>query len=187
MYVPGRYSKACSSPLTKSMLTRSAAWRALQTHSTECKTRNLRDLFSADPERARRYRLACCGLTLDYSKNLIGDETLRLLVQLAEQQSVPEKLADMFGGVKINSTEQRAVLHTALRSPQKELSVEGENIMPAIHAVLEKMAVFVESVRSGRHSGYSGKKIRTVVNIGIGGSDLGPRMVSTALRSRAPS
>ncbi len=167
------------------MLTQSAAWRALQAHCTECKTQHLRDLFEADPERARRYRLSCCGVTLDYSKNLIGDKTMRLLVQLAVQQSLPEKIADMFGGVKINCTEQRAVLHTALRSPQCELWLEGENIMPAIHAVLDKMADFVESVRSGRYTGYNGKKIDTVVNIGIGGSDLGPKMVSTALRSHA--
>jgi len=167
------------------MLTQSAAWRALQTHIAKCKPQHLRDLFETDPERARRYLLSCCGLKLDYSKNHIGDETLRLLLQLAEQQSLTEKIAEMFDGVKINRTEQRAVLHTALRSPQRELWLEGENIMPAIHAVLDKMADFVEAVRNGRHTGYSGKNIGTVVNIGIGGSDLGPKMVSTALRSHA--
>ena len=167
------------------MLTRSPAWRALQAHYASMRTAHLREMFDDDPRRADRYRLTCCGLTLDYSKNRIYGETLQLLGQLAEQQLVAKKRAAMFSGEKINLTENRAVLHTALRSPQSDLLLDGENIMPGIHAALEKMSAFVEAVRDGTHTGYTGKKIRTVVNIGIGGSDLGPKMVATALKSNA--
>ncbi len=165
------------------MLTQSPAWQALQAHHATLKAQHLRALFARDPARARRYCLSACGLTLDYSKNLIDDKTLDLLMQLAEQQSLSEKTVAMFNGGKINRSEARAALHTALRSPRRELWVDGENIMSAIHTVQDKMTRFVESVRSGQHTGYSGKKIHTVVNIGIGGSDLGPKMVTTALCS----
>ena len=163
------------------MLIQSPAWQALQSHHDQIEQQGIRELFSADPERAAAYRLAACGLTLDYSKNLFNATTLELLFDLAEQQELTERRAAMFRGDRINFTEDRAVLHTALRSARSELMLDGSNIMLDVNAVLDKMAAFVDAVRSGEHTGYTGKPVRTVVNIGIGGSDLGPKMVTRAL------
>ena len=166
------------------MLIQSPAWQALQSHHDQIGQQGIRELFSADPERAAAYRLAACGLTLDYSKNLFNATTLELLFDLAEQQELTERRAAMFRGDRINFTEDRAVLHTALRSARSELMLDGSNIMLDVNAVLDKMAAFVDAVRSGKHTGYTGKPVRTVVNIGIGGSDLGPKMVTRACQQK---
>ncbi len=159
------------------------AWKALEEHRRKSEGQHLRQLFDADPERASRLSLDACGLYLDYSKNLVTDETLRLLLDLAESSGLRDRRDAMFSGEKINSTEQRAVLHTALRAPRDaEIRVDGENVVPAVHAVLDKMAGFAERLRSGEWKGHTGKRIRNLVNIGIGGSDLGPVMAYEALR-----
>jgi glucose-6-phosphate isomerase len=158
-------------------------WRALRQHQRELGEAPLRELFAADPDRGRRYALEVGDLYIDYSRHLITDETLRLLRDLAEARKVAELRDAMFRGEKINVTEGRAVLHLALRSPRDaRIEVDGENVVPAVHAVLDKMAAFAERVRSGQWKGYTGKPIRTVVNIGIGGSDLGPKMAYEALK-----
>ena len=147
----------------------------------EC--RHLRELFAADPSRGERLAAEAAGLYLDYSKNRISDETLRLLLALAEACSIRERIDAMFRGDKINATEQRAVLHVALRAPPSErILVDGRNVVPDVHAVLDRMAAFSARVRSGEWTGHSGRRIRNVVNIGIGGSDLGPAMAYEALR-----
>jgi glucose-6-phosphate isomerase len=159
------------------------AWKALEAHFEQIGTENLRALFAADPSRGERYTAEAAGIFLDYSKNRVTDETLKLLVQLAEESGVREKIEAMFTGQKINVTEDRAVLHVALRAPKSEsIVVDGEDVVPAVHEVLAKMAGFADRVRSGEWKGHTGKRIRNVVNIGIGGSDLGPVMAYEALK-----
>ena len=159
------------------------AWKALQTHSQEMKGQHLRDLFAKDPGRGERFTAEADGIFLDYSKNRVTDETLKLLVALAEESGLRGKIEAMFRGDKINITENRAVLHVALRAPKSEkIVVDGEDVVPGVHAVLEKMAGFADRVRSGEWKGHTGKRIRNVVNIGIGGSDLGPVMAYEALK-----
>ncbi|GAB3511599.1 glucose-6-phosphate isomerase [Phytohabitans suffuscus] len=158
-------------------------WAALAKHRAELGATHLRELFGADPGRADRLTVRVGDLHLDYSKHLVTDDTLALLRDLAAAQRVAELRDAMFRGEKINVTERRAVLHTALRAPRDAvIEVDGENVVPAVHAVLDKMAAFAGSVRSGAWVGATGKRIRTVVNIGIGGSDLGPAMAYEALR-----
>ncbi len=164
-------------------LTRRPAWQALEAHYQQMKDVHLRTLFAQDPGRGERLVAEGAGLTLDYSKNRVTDETLRLLLQLAETGGVAARRDAMFRGEKINITEKRAVLHVALRASGGEsIVVDGENVVPAVHAVLDRMADFATRVRSGGWKGFTGKRIRNVINIGIGGSDLGPAMAYDALR-----
>jgi glucose-6-phosphate isomerase len=158
-------------------------WRALVEHRGQIERRHLRELFAADPSRGERLVAEGAGLYLDYSKNRITDETLRLLLALAEGCAIHERIDAMFRGDKINATEQRAVLHVALRAPPSErILVDGRNVVPDVHAVLDRMAGFSSRVRSGEWTGHTGRRIRNVINIGIGGSDLGPVMAYEALR-----
>ena len=168
-------------------LTRRPEWTALEDHRADALQRpRLRELFAADPSRAERYVVRVGDLRIDYSKHLINDETLALLQELAAATDVFGLRDAMFRGEKINVTEDRAVLHTALRAPRDAvIEVDGENVVPQVHAVLDKMGDFAERVRSGAWTGYTGKRIRNVVNIGIGGSDLGPAMAYEALRTFA--
>jgi glucose-6-phosphate isomerase len=160
-----------------------AAWRALEAHFEELRQVHLRELFADDPERGKRLALEAEGLYLDFSKNRLTDETLRLLLQLAAERGVAERRDAMFAGEHINVTEDRAVLHVALRAPHDAvIEVDGENVVPKVHAVLERMSGFAERVRSGEWQGHTGRPIRNIVNIGIGGSDLGPVMAYEALR-----
>jgi glucose-6-phosphate isomerase len=164
-------------------LTRRAAWKALETHHEEIKNTPLRSLFSSDPQRADRFKIEAAGLFLDYSKNRITDETRKLLIQLAQESGLRERIDAMFRGEKINITENRAVLHVALRAPKGEsIIVDGQDVVPPVHAVLDKMTAFSNRVRSGEWKGHTGKRIRNVINIGIGGSDLGPVMAYEALK-----
>ena len=164
-------------------LTQRAAWKALETHHEKIKTTPLRSLFSDDPQRADRFTIEAAGLFLDYSKNRITDETRKLLLQLAQESGLRERIDAMFRGEKINITENRAVLHVALRAPKGEsIIVDGQDVVPPVHAVLDKMAAFSNRVRSGEWKGHTGKRIRNVINIGIGGSDLGPVMAYEALK-----
>ncbi|HTY11731.1 MAG TPA: glucose-6-phosphate isomerase [Bacteroidota bacterium] len=164
-------------------LTQRSAWRALEAHYTTMKDSRLRILFADDPKRGERLVIEAAGIYFDYSKHRITGETLALLVRLAEESGLRERIDAMFRGEKINATEKRAVLHTALRAPKgTAIVVDGENVVPHVHAVLDKMAAFSNSVRSGQWKGYTGKPIRNVVNVGIGGSDLGPVMAYEALR-----
>ena len=161
----------------------SAAWKALESHAARMSRTHLRQLFAEDPKRGERLAVEAVGLYLDYSKNRVTDETLQLLLQLAEQSGLRARIDAMFGGEKINITEKRAVLHTALRAPVgTKILVDGKDVVPEVHAVLERMSSFANQVRSGAWKGHTGKRIRTVVNIGIGGSDLGPVMAYEALR-----
>ncbi|MGW4883696.1 glucose-6-phosphate isomerase [Streptomyces murinus] len=161
-------------------------WTALAKHREELADTRLRELFAADPERGTGYTLRVGDLYIDYSKHLVTGETLRLLRELAAATDVFGLRDAMFRGEKINVTEDRAVLHTALRAPRDAvIEVDGENVVPKVHAVLDKMSDFAERVRSGAWTGYTGKRIRNVVNIGIGGSDLGPAMAYEVLRSFA--
>src|SRR6516225_582350 len=163
---------------------RQGAWRALEDHYGTMRGRHLRDLFAGDPTRGERMTAEAAGVFLDYSKNRIDDETVSLLVHLAEQSGLRERIDAMFRGEKINVTENRAVLHVALRAPRgASFVVDGKNVVPEVHAVLDKMADFSNRVRGGAWKGHSGKRIRNVVNIGIGGSDLGPVMAYEALRA----
>jgi glucose-6-phosphate isomerase len=165
-----------------SSLTVSPAWTALSAHRDAAADQTLRDLFAADPDRAARYVVEAAGLRLDYSKNRITDETLDLLFKLAEQQGVTQMRERMFAGEPINVTEGRAVLHTALRAPADAvIKTAGENVVPAVQAVLAQMTRFVDAVREGTWKGFRGDVITDVVNIGIGGSDLGPAMAAQAL------
>lgn len=167
----------------KTTLTARPAWKALEAHYSDIKKVHLRRLFSEDPGRGKRFALEDVGIYFDFSKNLITDETIRLLIGLAEASGLRARIDAMFGGEKINVTEKRAVLHVALRAPrEREIFIEGQNVVEQVQAVLEQMSRFSESVRSGRWKGFSGKPIRNVVNIGIGGSDLGPVMAYEALR-----
>jgi glucose-6-phosphate isomerase len=159
------------------------AFRALQDHYARVRQVHLRELFAGDPERGTRMRVEAEGLLLDYSKNRVTDETLRLLVELAEQSGLRERVDAMFAGEHINLTEDRAVLHVALRAPASaSIAVDGTNVVPEVHAVLDRMSRFAEAIRSGTWTGHGGRRIRNVVNIGIGGSDLGPVMAFEALR-----
>ena len=164
-------------------VTASPAWKALETHYQKVRESHLRKLFSDDPKRGERMTLEAIGIYLDYSKNRVTDETLKLLLELAEECGLRARIDAMFEGEKINITENRAVLHVALRAPRgTSIVVDGENVVPQVHAVLDKMADFSNRVRSGEWKGHSGKRIRNVINIGIGGSDLGPVMAYEALR-----
>jgi glucose-6-phosphate isomerase len=161
----------------------SPAWQALAAHQRELSGTHLRTLFADDPGRAQRFSIDAAGLHLDYSKNRITDETLRLLLQLADERALGARIAAMWNGERINTTEDRAVLHVALRAPREQrIEFGGRNVVDDVHAVLDRMAAFSERVRSGAWTGYTGKRIRHVVNIGIGGSDLGPVMAHEALR-----
>jgi len=162
----------------------SPAWQALAAHYNSIKDSTLTDLFAADPQRARKFSLEFEDLFLDFSKNRITAETMRLLLRLAEESSLRESIEAMFSGQCINETEGRAVLHVALRNRSSQpINVNGQDVMPAVKAVLQRMSAFAERVRAGAWTGYTGKTIRNIVNIGIGGSDLGPRMASEALKA----
>ena len=164
-------------------LTQSPAWRALMEHFQQVKDLHLRGLFAEDEKRGERFTLEAEGIYLDYSKNRVTDTTLRLLLQLAEAAGLRNRIDAMFRGEKINVTEQRAVLHVALRAPKDEvINVDGQNVVPEVHEVLDRMADFSNRVRSGEWKGFTGKRIRNVINIGIGGSDLGPAMAYEALK-----
>src|SRR5271155_5671764 len=169
---------ALTTPLTKL-----AAWKALEDHFKKISKQHLRDLFANDPNRGTRLTAEAEGIYLDYSKHRITDETLKLLLQLAEESGLKARRDAMFSGEKINVTENRAVLHVALRAPKGEkIVVDGEDVVPAVHEVLDKMAAFSNRIRSGEWKGHTGKRIRNVINIGIGGSDLGPVMAYEALK-----
>jgi glucose-6-phosphate isomerase len=160
-----------------------SAWKALEVHYKKARVLHMRKLFSDDPKRGEHMCAENVGLFLDYSKNLITDETLKLLLQLAEQSSLRTRIDAMFRGEKINVTENRAALHIALRAPKGAIIlVDGENVVPLVHDVLNKMADFSNRVRSGKWKGYTGKRIKNIINIGIGGSDLGPVMAYEALK-----
>jgi glucose-6-phosphate isomerase len=164
-------------------LTTRPAWKALENHCQEVRQIHLRQLFADDPGRAERMTLEAAGLMLDYSKNRITDETLKLLFELARESGLKDRIDAMFCGAKINITEKRAVLHVALRAPRgATIMVDGENVVPHVHAVLDRMSDFSKKVRGGEWKGHTGKSIRTIVNIGIGGSDLGPVMAYEALK-----
>ncbi|WP_225635981.1 glucose-6-phosphate isomerase [Streptomyces solaniscabiei] len=168
----------------RTRINRTTEWHALAAHREELGEVRLRDLFDADPGRGTGYVLRVGDLYVDYSKHLVTDDTLRLLRELAAAADVFGLRDAMFRGEKINTTEDRAVLHTALRAPRDAvIEVDGENVVPAVHAVLDKMAAFAERIRSGEWKGHTGKRIRNVVNVGIGGSDLGPAMAYEALHA----
>jgi glucose-6-phosphate isomerase len=163
--------------------TETAAWRALAVHNQQIKGLHLRKLFAEDPGRVQRFSAEGGGIFLDYSKNRITDETRRLLLQLAEESGVAARRDAMFRGEKINNTEKRAVLHVALRAPRgTRIEVDGKDVVPEVHQVLDRMAGFADKVRSGAWTGHTGKRIRNIINIGIGGSYLGPEMAYRALR-----
>ncbi|MBX9627176.1 MAG: glucose-6-phosphate isomerase [Gemmataceae bacterium] len=170
-------------PADRPPLTARPAWRALQAHYATIKDRHLRQLFADDPGRGDRLTAEAAGVFLDYSKNRATDETVKLLLQLAEESGLRDHIDAMFRGDKINATEHRAVLHVALRAPKGEtITVDGTNVVPEVHAVLDRMAAFADKVRSGQWAGHTGKPIKNVINVGIGGSDLGPVMAYEALR-----
>ncbi len=167
----------------KLALTARPAWKALQGHYEKVKDLHLKELFASDPKRGERLTAEAAGVYLDYSKHRVTDETLSLLLQLAEESGLRERIDAMFRGEKINITEHRAVLHVALRAPRgASIVVDGENVVPQVHAVLDKMTEFANRVRSGAWKGHTGQRIRNVINVGIGGSDLGPVMAYEALR-----
>ena len=164
-------------------LTARPAWKALEAHHDRIRHLHLRTLFEDDPNRGERLIAEAAGLYLDYSKNRVTDETLDLLLRLAEESGLRARIDAMFGGERINVTEDRAALHAALRAPRgASIVVDGDNVVPRVHAVLDKMSAFADRVRSGDWQGHTGRRIRTVINIGIGGSDLGPVMAYEALR-----
>ena len=164
-------------------LTERRAWNALKSHYEEIRDIHLRTLFAEDPKRGERLTVEAVGLFLDYSKNRVTDETLKLLVQLAQESGLQQRRDAMFRGEKINITEKRAVLHVALRAPKNEaIVVDGVDVVPEVHAVLTKMDSFAQRIRNGSWKGHTGKRIRNVINIGIGGSDLGPVMAYEALK-----
>jgi len=170
-------------PQVKKRAIKQAAWKALASHYKTVSKLHLRQLFADDPKRGQRMTVEAVGLYLDYSKNRITDETFKLLLQLAGESGLRARIDAMFRGDKINITEQRAVLHVALRAPKDaSIIVDGKNVVPEVHEVLDRMADFSERVRSGEWKGHTGKRIRNVINIGIGGSDLGPVMAYEALR-----
>src|SRR4030081_2364049 len=164
-------------------LTARPSWKALESHYQKVRQSHLRQLFADDPKRGERLTTEAVGLYLDYSKNRVTDETLKLLLQLAEESGLRARIDAMFRGEKINITEKRAVLHVALRAPKDAtILLDGKNVVPEVHAVLDQMAAFSNRVRSGEWQGHTGKRIRNIVNIGIGGSDLGPVMAYEALK-----
>src|SRR5229473_2644387 len=170
-------------PLTDRPLTERPAWKSLEAHLQKARSLHLRDLFAYDSERGRRFTAEAAGIYLDYSKNRITDETLELLTQLAEESGLRQRIDAMFQGEKINRTENRAVLHVALRAPRgTSIVADGKNVVPGVHEVLDRMTEFSNRVRSGAWKGHTGKRIRNIVNIGIGGSDLGPVMAYEALK-----
>ena len=172
-----------SKPTTGKRLAKRKAWSALKVHYRKIGERHLRDLFEDDPERAEKFTVQAVGISFDYSKNRITEKTLRLLLELAEESGLRERIDAMFRGDKINITENRAVLHVALRAPKDAtIVVDGKNVVPEVHAVLDKMSNFSNRVRSGSWTGHTGKRIRNVINVGIGGSDLGPVMAYEALK-----
>jgi glucose-6-phosphate isomerase len=175
---PTTKTRPVSDPLTQRQ-----GWKKLQSHYKEISKVHLRNLFADDPQRGERLTAEAAGIFLDYSKNRITDETVKLLIELAEESGLRSRIDAMFRGDKINVTEKRAVLHVALRAPQGDsIIVDGENVVPQVHAVLGKMADFSNRVRNGEWKGHTGKRIRSVINIGIGGSDLGPVMAYEALK-----
>jgi glucose-6-phosphate isomerase len=175
---------AAKKPQAITPLTKRKAWKALGAHYKTISKIHLRKLFADDPKRGERLTLEAAGIFLDYSKHRINDQTIKLLLQLADESRLRERIEAMFSGEKINITEKRAVLHVALRAPQgSSILVDGENVVPGVHAVLDKMASFCDRVRSGAWKGHTGKRIRNVINIGIGGSDLGPVMAYEALKN----
>jgi glucose-6-phosphate isomerase len=164
-------------------LSQRPSWKALTAHAEAIRPQQLRELFKSDPARGTRLTAEAEGIFLDYSKNRVTDETLKLLTQLAEESGLKQHIEAMFTGEKINTTEGRAVLHVALRAPRSEsIKVDGEDVVPAVHEVLDKMSAFSDKIRSGEWKGFTGKRIKNVVNIGIGGSDLGPVMAYEALK-----
>ena len=172
-----------ATPKVVEPLTRRKAWKALQAHYEGVRGLHLRGLFAEDPKRGERLTAEAAGIFLDYSKNRITDETVKLLIQLAEESGLRAQIDAMFRGDKINFTENRAVLHVALRAPKgTSILVDGENVVPPVHAILDKMTQFSNRVRSGEWKGHTGKRLRNVINIGIGGSDLGPVMAYEALK-----
>src|SRR5579862_459667 len=180
-----RRSEMVASPQQKGKkpTTKQSAWKALAAHYKAISKLHLRQLFADDPKRGQRMALDAVGLYLDYSKNRVTDQTLTLLLQLATESGLRTRIDAMFSGEKINITEKRAVLHVALRAPKDEsIYVDGNNVVPQVHAVLDKMADFSNRIRSGDWKGHTGKRIRNVINIGIGGSDLGPVMAYEALK-----
>ena len=169
--------------MTVAPLRKRSAWMALQDHHRKIEGIHLRQLFAEDAKRGERLAAEAVGIYLDYSKNRITDETLKLLLQLAEQSGLRERIEAMFSGEKINVSEGRAVLHVALRAPRTaSILVDGRNVVPEVHAVLDRMADFANRVRGGDWKGHTGKRIRNVINVGIGGSDLGPVMAYEALK-----
>jgi glucose-6-phosphate isomerase len=176
-------SKRVSKPPASKPLTKRKAWAALKAHHKKIAASHLRKLFADDSKRGERFSLEGVGIYLDYSKNLVTEQTMKLLFDLARESKVQERRDAMFRGEKINITENRAVLHVALRAPKDEsIVVDGKNVVPEVHEVLDKMADFCNRVRSGTWKGHTGKRIRNVINIGIGGSDLGPVMAYEALK-----
>ena len=176
-------STLAPAPAATAPLTQLSAWKALKAHQTAIGSQSLRDLFAKDPGRGTRLTTEAEGIYLDYSKHRITDETLKLLLQLAEESGLKDHIEAMFRGEKINITENRAVLHVALRAPKgARIDVDGKNVVPEVHEVLDRMAAFSERIRSGSWKGHTGKSIKNVINIGIGGSDLGPVMAYEALR-----
>jgi glucose-6-phosphate isomerase len=156
-------------------LTDTASWQALAAHHAKIKDAHLRQLFADDPDRAKRFSVEGAGLFLDYSKNRITEETVALLLDLAKERGVAERRDAMFRGERINVSENRAVLHVALRAPRDEIiELDGHNVVPDVHAVLDRMAAFADKIRDGSWTGHTGKRIKNVINIGIGGSYLGP-------------
>jgi len=177
-------AESLTGPHINQRLTERSAWKGLEAHFQKARSLHLRDLFANDPERGQRLAAEAAGIYLDYSKNRITRETVDLLLQLAEESDLRQQIDAMFKGEKINRTENRAVLHVALRSPRgTTVMVDGNNVIPDVHQVLDRMADFSRRVRSGEWKGHTGKRIRNVVNIGIGGSDLGPVMAYEALKT----
>src|ERR1700691_5275385 len=167
-------------------LTKRKAWKPLQAPHKKVQGLHLRNLFADDPQRGERMTAEAVGLFLDYSKNRVTDKTLKLLIKLTEESGLQARIDAMFRGDKINVTEKRAVLHVALRAPKgTSIFVDGEDVVPAVHEVLDRMTAFSNRVRSGEWKGHTGKRIRNVINVGIGGSDLGPVMGYEALKHYA--
>src|SRR5246127_2090727 len=174
---------ASPQPQVKKQAIKQSAWKALTSHYKTVSKLHLRQLFADDAKRGQRMAVEAEGLYLDYSKNRVTDETLKLLLQLAAESGLRARIDAMFSGEKINITEKRAVLHVALRAPKNEsIFVDGKDVVPEVHAVLDRMADFSNRVRGGEWKGHTGKRIRNVINIGIGGSDLGPVMAYEALK-----
>ncbi len=170
-------------PARTASLTHCPEWAALTAHYADIRPTGLRALFAQDPQRGERLSIEAEGVFLDYSKNLLTDQTMQRLLALARARGLPARIAAMFAGERINTTEQRAVLHTALRAPRTAtVMLDGENVVPQVHAVLDRMAALAEQIRTGQWRGHTGKPLRNIINIGIGGSDLGPRMATAALR-----